>query len=341
MRAGPPLLLSLALALVVPGSADRALYDPGGPIVATPIALDRDAPGPRRIGGLRFVQGWVLRSPNAAFGGLSAMIADDDGRFLAVSDAGTAFRFRIGSGGITGRSSIRALPGTGGSKVLNDTESMTVDPATGRIWVGYEVRNGVRRFDARLTRVQAGLAPAAMQDWSAVTGPESMERLSDGRFVILSENVPAAGAPRAKQALLFSGDPTDPRTRVTRFAYRPPAAGFWPTDLRQLPDGRLLVLHRRLSVRDGFAAMLAVFDPAAIRAGAIVQSREIARIRNPLAIDNMEALAVTRESGRTIVWIASDDNFWWLQQTLLLKFVLQDSAPPSSHRLTPDARQPR
>ena len=330
MRAGLLLLLlSPALALFTWGSADRARYDPSGPIVAIPIALDRDAPGPYRVGGLQFVQGWVLQSPNAAFGGLSSMVADDDGRFLAVSDAGTALRFRIGPDGIVGRSSIRPLPGTAGSKLLNDTESMAVDRATGRIWIGYEVRNGVRRFDPALSRIEAGLAPVAMQDWSAYKGPESMERLSDGRFVILAENVAAPGTMRAKQALLFSGDPTDPDTRVTHFAYKAPAAGFWPTDLRQLPDGRLLVLHRRVSVRDGVTAMLAVFDPSAIRAGSVIESREIARIRNPMAIDNMEALAVTREAGRTIVWIASDDNFWWLQQTLLLKFVLLDHPDPS------------
>ena len=47
-------------------------------------------------------------------------------------------------------------------------------------------------------------------------------------------------------------------------------------------------------------------------------------LRAPAAIDNMEALSVTRERGRTILWIASDDNFSPLQRTLLLKFALVD-----------------
>lgn len=322
MRLAPLLLLPLALFTF--GSADRTVYDPAEPITATPAALDRDAPGHRDIGGLRFLQGWVLRSRTAAFGGLSTMVADDAGHFLGLSDAGTAFRFRIGPHGLTGPSSIRPLPGTNGPKERNDTESMAIDRRTGRIWVGYEVRNGFRRFDPRLIRIEAGLAPAAMVEWSAVTGPESMERLRDGRFVVLAENVPVPGTDRVKEALLFSGDPTDPRTRVTRFGYRAPVPGFWPTDMRQLPDGRLLVLHRKVSLRTGVSAMLAIFDPASIRANRIVTAREIARLHNPLVIDNMEALAVTRESGRTIVWIASDDNFWWLQQTLLLKFALRE-----------------
>ncbi|WP_076072446.1 esterase-like activity of phytase family protein [Sphingomonas montana] len=320
MRPGPFLLLPLAL--FARTATSRVIYDPAGPIVATAIPLNRDRPGPLRIGALRFVQGWRLRSPNMAFGGLSTMVADDAGRFTALSDAGTVFRFRMGPAGIVGPSAINPLPGAGARKSLSDTESMAVDPATGQVWVGYEVRNGVRRFDPGLTRITAGLAPAAMADWSLVTGPEAMERLPDGRFVILSENSPAPGTDRAKQALLFSGDPTDPRSRVTRFAYRAPVQGYWPTDIRRLPDGRLLVLHRRLSVRDGFGAMLAVFDPRAIRAGVTITSREVARLRQPLAIDNMEALAITREQGRTMIWIASDDNFWLFQQTLLLKFAL-------------------
>ncbi|GGE83799.1 esterase-like activity of phytase family protein [Sphingomonas prati] len=322
MRYGP--ISILFLALLAHTSEDRAVYDPAGPIRARPIPLNRDRPGPLRVGGLLFVQGWVLRSPNMAFGGLSTMVADDSGRFLALSDAGTAFRFRIGPAGIVGRSAIRPIPGAGARKALSDTESMAVDPVSGRVWVGYEVRNGIRRFAPRLTRIEAGLAPAAMDDWPGVTGPESMERLPDGRFVILSENAVVPGTDRTKQALLFSGDPTNPRSRVIRFGYRAPAPGYWPTDLRRLPDGRLLVLHRRLSPRDGFGAMLAIFDPRAIRPGVTITSRPIAVLRQPLAIDNMEALAVTRERGRTIVWIASDDNFGALQQTLLLKFALLD-----------------
>jgi hypothetical protein len=38
----------------------------------------------------------------------------------------------------------------------------------------------------------------------------------------------------------------------------------------------------------------------------------------------MEALSVDSENGRTILWIASDDNFNPLQRTLLLKFALAD-----------------
>jgi hypothetical protein len=38
----------------------------------------------------------------------------------------------------------------------------------------------------------------------------------------------------------------------------------------------------------------------------------------------MEALSVTRDGGRTILWMASDDNYNSVQRTLLLSFFLED-----------------
>ena len=78
-----------------------------------------------------------------------------------------------------------------------------------------------------------------------------------------------------------------------------------------------------LSLADFFTARLVVIDRDAIRPGASVTGREIATLAAPLLHDNYEALAVTREAGATIVWIASDDNREWFEQSLLLKFRLE------------------
>jgi hypothetical protein len=37
----------------------------------------------------------------------------------------------------------------------------------------------------------------------------------------------------------------------------------------------------------------------------------------------MEALSVTQEGSRTILWMASDNNYNNVQRTLLLKFLLE------------------
>ena len=39
-------------------------------------------------------------------------------------------------------------------------------------------------------------------------------------------------------------------------------------------------------------------------------------------IDNMEGIAVHRDEGRTILTLISDDNFSFIQRTLLLEFEL-------------------
>ena len=60
----------------------------------------------------------------------------------------------------------------------------------------------------------------------------------------------------------------------------------------------------------------------------------------PRPVDNMEALAVSREGGRTIVRIASDDNYLALQRTLLLEFELDERALPSGREDRPAALTP-
>jgi hypothetical protein len=74
------------------------------------------------------------------------------------------------------------------------------------------------------------------------------------------------------------------------------------------------------------AASLAIVDLATLRRGATLQARPIAELRSPLPVDNMEALSVTREAGRIIVRMASDDNHIMLQRTLLLEFELDERA---------------
>jgi hypothetical protein len=71
--------------------------------------------------------------------------------------------------------------------------------------------------------------------------------------------------------------------------------------------------------------VLTVAETGALRrSGAVLEGRELAALRAPLAVDNMEALSVSTEGATTMLWIASDDNFTpLLQRTLLLGFALE------------------
>lgn len=297
-------------------------------IHAEPVVLDPADPGRHDIGGLRYLAGWVLTSDDPDFGGISAMALAGDG-FVAVSDAGGLFRFALDGNAIS-RADIARLPAgpvpeNGGPvrKRDRDAEALAHDPETGRYWVAFERANGVWRFEADFAASDADHAPDAMEDWPNNGGAEAMVRLDDGRFLVFSEAGDGPGDSR--EVFLFSGDPSERGEAPVRLGYRPPA-GHRITDAALLPDGRLLVLNRDFSMVAGVSVIVSIVALDELTAGTILAGRPVARLDPPLTIDNMEALAVDSRHGRTIVWMASDDNFNPLQRSLLLRFELLDRA---------------
>jgi len=324
------LFSAFLLLLFVPtfaGTERLALYDSHAKIAIAPVALDSSVPARRRLGGLTYLGGWALSSWDPAFGGFSSMVVAGD-HFLLLSDGGNYLRFRLTLRHTLAEVSVGALPagpGTGWDKHDRDSESLAVDPISGRLWVGFEQVNAIYRYAPGFAAAEAEVRPRAMADWQPDFGPESMVRLRSGGFIVIAERTTRFGggdlAPRP--AVFFAGDPTrDPRGGYT-FLYRPPS-GFSPTDAVELPDGRLAVLNRRWKLREGFTAALTIVDRTAIRRGAEVAGREVARFASPVVHDNFEALATTREGGATILWIASDDNQQWWERSLLLKFRLEE-----------------
>jgi hypothetical protein len=286
-----------------------------------PVTLVRfvpvEAPPGGTTGRLRFLGGWEATSNDWRFGGLSAMHVEG-GEALAFSDSGWMIRFPLpgGAGEVSG--SISALPEGPGSAVRKedrDIESLAVHGPFA--WLAFERRNIVARHVLADWRSDAAESPPSMENWDANRGAEAMVRLPDGRFLLVAE-----GEGRVSDALLFLGDPAVEGTRAVPMRYKPPA-GFRATDAAMLPDGRILFLNRRLSWLGGFPAILTVAHLPEPRRNRTIEGEEVARLRSPFPVDNMEALSVTREEGRTIVWMASDDNYNPLQRTLILKFALE------------------
>lgn len=318
-RAGAALLALFFLGTFISPSQYRpAPLQRAATILFEPVPLDTG--GARtRLGPLLYLGGWRLSSDNPRFGGISAMHVDA-GRVIALTDAGTLIRFPLPRGTSTVSGTIDPLPDAPGSEAVKsdrDTESMTV--AAGRAWIGFERRNAVWRYDPETWRSDARARPEAMRRWPKNSGAEGLVRLGDGRFLVFSEGAPGAGG--ASQVLLFDGDPAIAGTKAMVLGYRAPE-GYRLTDAALLPDGRLLLLNRRFALFEGFSARLVVADVPPAQAGAIIEGEEIAAFRGSVTADNMEALSVTREAGRTMVWLASDDNFNPIQRTLLLKFAL-------------------
>lgn len=264
---------------------------------------------------------WRMESPNTSFGSYSAMIALDEGRsLLAFSDRGQFLRFPAPGAG-SGPVAIGAvLPGSDDFKPLQDMEAATRDPATGRIWIGLEGRNAILRLEEDLSGPQFAYPPA-MREWRSNSGPESLVRLTDGRFIVLSERSPAErGGP--SEGLLFPGDPLEGHEPL-RFLFAPPP-GYAPTDMAQLPDGRALILLRRVTIGFPllFTTRLVIADPAAIREGESWEWREVGALSAAMPRDNYEGLAITggEDGGPVTIWLISDHNDAVLiQHTFLLR----------------------
>ena len=296
------------------------------PVIAAPIPIDPDDPAHRVFGRLRYVAGWHLTSRQRNFGGYSALRVDGE-EILALADTGDHVRVRLSPGGMvsdTRFGRLIALPSDRGDRGDRDSESMTFGPE-GDIWVGFEYRNAILRYAPGFKELIGIAFPPAMRNWARNSGAEAMVRLDGGRFVVFAEG--QAIAPHVHLALLFPGDPTNPKNLPFRFGYRPPL-GYVPTDAQQLPDGRIIVLHRHFSLFEGFWTAISIVDPADIKAGATVSGEVIAELKPPLNVDNMEGVSVTREGGRTMVWIISDDNQVPVERTLLLKFELMAKRQP-------------
>ena len=329
------LLLSILLVLVfVPGYATvppAPRLKPNGRMTVRPVPLDAHDPARNRVGRLTYLGGIALSSADPAFGGFSSLAVAGD-RFTLLSDGGSFITFRMTADWRVAELRFGILPdgpGTGWDKADRDSESMAVDPASGRIWVGFENYNALWRYAPGFAVAEARARPRAMADWPVNGGPESLVRLRDGRFIVLGETAHWPHS-RARAALLFAGDPVAGPDTGFRFSYAPPA-GYDPSDAAELPDGDLLVLNRRFALPYDFTAILTIVPRAEITPGKTVRGTPVAGFAAPLIHDNFEGVAVTREGKQTIVWLVSDDNQSLLQRSLLLKFRLEPdktTAPP-------------
>ena len=282
-----------------------------------------------RIGGPNgpVVEGvWHLTSPNDLFGSYSALLALPDGSLLSFGDQGNWLRLPHPPGG---RAQFgEDFPHLDADKPMRDVESATRDPATGRIWLGLEGGNAIIRMKGDLSDQQV-VQPPAMQDWPYNLGPESLLRMADGRFLVLSEGQIAPGG--RSVGLLFPSDPVD-GAQPQSFTFVPPG-NERPSDIAQLPDGRVLVLTRGvdlLGLQPHFTVHLLLADPAAIRPGEDWPWRLVAKIGgNAVPFENYEGLAVSggKDGGPVTLWIICDDNqSRIIQRTLLVK--LKWRVPP-------------
>lgn len=291
---------------------------------ATRIALAPSEPETSTVGGLTFRGGLKLTASDGRFGGLSGLVISDDGaRLTSITDTGLWFEGRLvygADGALIGLTDAVMTPLRNASgqalsgKRASDSESLARAP-DGSLLVSFERDHRVLRYAAPGETGQPVSLP--IQNIGSIRnngGMEAMEFLADGRLLILTEDYFVTDGRLAGWISDGAG--------VAALTY--PGNGYFkPTGLTRLPDGRMLVLERGYTAIGGPKARLMVIDPPG--GGAIDDLTELARLQPPIQVDNYEGVAArVTDSGETLLYIVSDDNFNALQRTLLLMFAISE-----------------
>ncbi len=300
-------------------------------ILATPVPLDVHG-GRDRTGRLVYRGGLELKSPDGRFGGLSDLSVDPEGRkLLAISDRGHWVEAELRydeRGYLAGLADARIGPlisqsGRRLRGLAGDAESLAIYP-DGSILVGFERQHRLWLYPAADPPFVRPPRPVPLPPRGARMpengGIEALVRLTGGRLFALSEDLMEGGG-----HVGWFGD----GVTWEELRYRA-APDFKPTGAAQFPPGTaragdVLILERRFTILDGVGARIAAVPRNAIRGGAALRPEELAVLRQPLAVDNFEGIAIARgPAGEARVYLLSDDNFSFLQRTLLLMFEIED-----------------
>ncbi|MCP3462483.1 MULTISPECIES: esterase-like activity of phytase family protein [unclassified Bradyrhizobium] len=294
-----------------------------------------------RFGALEYRSGLVLTSPYRGFGGLSGIrFLDAQGqrkkgeRFIAISDQGAWFSGTIRYAGrdMAGLDDVEAAPMLNAEgrpitekRLWYDTESIALDGSF--VYVGLERVNALMRFDFSkgFTRARGEVLPLppAAKKLPYNKGLEALVFVPKG----LQKAQPLAGT-----LIAFSERGLDRDGNLIAFLIGGPSPGqfsvrrtenFDISDAVLLPSGELLILERKFSWFTGVNIRIRAIPLKSIAPGALVDGPELFAADLGHEIDNMEGIdAHIGADGETVLTLVSDDNFSFLQRTLLLQFTL-------------------
>ena len=291
-------------------------------VVAKAVPLNAEDPARDTVGRLKYLGGLELKSSDARFGGLSSLRSPGPGQLLSVTDGGHWIALDLVEQGdrLVGLKSAmidivrgpQREPLKGKAHV--DAEALEYGPQGAS--VAFERDHRIwhyRTLDAP-ARAEAFPDTRWLESLPPNDGVEAMAKVGDGWLYIAEALLDGS---RHEGVLL---NPTGLNRNYARVAVDVPAP-YNPTDAHALGRESVLILARRFSPLSGVGAALlrAEVDLKTMTLG---KPELLAELAPPLAVDNMEGLAVVEQAGRTFVYLASDDNFSPLQRTLILKFEL-------------------
>ena len=289
--------------------------------------LGRFSSGRTTYGQLEWLGGLTLSSDEPTFGGFSGLAFVDPEHFLAISDRGSVLSARLVREG--GRPTaladtfMRPLPGIGVElpRWRRDSEGLAIKG--GEAFVSFEGETRVTRYSLKgneLLRLEGRLPLSREIDEAnqANRGLESIATIPDGLpsaggFVVLSEK-PKNG--RILGWIVGAGAP---------LAFSLPQSGeLLAADADFTQEGDLVILERNFSILGGLVVQMRRVRAEDFRAGLIAHTDLLFRASLGDGMDNMEALDIQPMGGAgdNLITLMSDDNFNFLQSTLLLQFRL-------------------
>lgn len=311
-------------------------------VTARQIASFGKAAGVGAGGRLEFVGGLVLASTHKEFGGWSGAVMSDDGRrLLAISDRGNWMTADIvydaGRPKGLANAMLGEIAGVGGQSLGRfrdrDAESVTLldgNLSRGTVLIAFERNHRIGRFPVSDRGLGAPLGylkmPSDVRKMSSNKGFEAVTVLRGGplRGAVVAFGEEYRDADSHHIGWIWPGGiGSEPQ----RLGFKN-IADFAITDAASLPDGSLLVLERKFRWLEGVKARIRLIRAADVRPGAMLDGEVLLDADMLAEIDNMEALALSRNAaGRTMLTLMSDNNFnGFLQRSLLLQFTLAEPA---------------
>ncbi len=322
----------LALALLGTSAPAREIV-----IRTEPLLLNDNDPAQTQLGSLTYLGGLVLDSDEWRFGGISGLaVSPDGGQLLALTDRASwlAFRPVLKDGKLAGvtDSEVRYVRNEGGGKWGEgdqDSEAVALSP-DGHALVAFERNHRIVQFNqpdpddpSSIMMQNAAPGPDIPELGTAPhnAGLESLVFLDAERILGMTEGARQNDNDDAVRGWIIDENGPYPVSYETR-------DGYVPTDMALLPDGDVIAVERYFNLLTGVRARICIIERESIAPGATLICNQIAELRRPISVDNMEGIAAYQNArGETTIYLASDDNFSsWRQRTLLMMFRLEDGA---------------
>jgi hypothetical protein len=300
-------------------------------ISARPIAaFEPRAPEKTRFGQLVFRGGLGLSGSHPRFGGFSGLWRSPDGRDLvAVTDNGFWLTAKVvsraGKPVALEQAELAPILGSSGRPLHRsryyDTEGLTI--VDGVAYLGVERTHDLLRFDWATEGVRARA--------QTVPVPREVKRLPNNRGLEAIGVVPSGHALAGAVVAVAerSGREDDEATLGLILGGRQPGLfrvarhdGYDITDLAFLPGGDMLLLERWHRSLRGVGMRIRRIAGTSLKPGAMLDGPYLIEADLGQEIDNMEGMSVHRADGKTVLTLISDDNFSFLQRTVLLEFEM-------------------